>query len=191
LPGWLCRPASWLCQFDARRLPFRPGVFDAVVLTNMLLQYVWPRSARVETAREVRRVLAPGGFACFHISIWPLAEDLLGCRAPKPVRRGLRFLIGLAVLAVNLLTDLLRAVFRTRLQPGDRWTGRGVLAFFHMHSRAELAREIEEAGLVARDWFLDDPSGPIRERWNGQSALLVATPARGDAGKGSPPDGKA
>ncbi|MEK7865905.1 MAG: methyltransferase domain-containing protein, partial [Planctomycetota bacterium] len=124
--GWLCRPASWLCQFDARTLPFRPGAFDAVVLTNMLLQYVWPRAARVEAAREVRRVLAPGGFACFQISIWPLAEDLLGCRAPAPVRRGLRLLIGLTVLAVNLLTDILRAVFRTRLQPGDRWTGRGV-----------------------------------------------------------------
>ncbi|GEM_PF-738402 len=184
-----------LVRFDARRLPFRPGAFDAVVLTNMLLQYVWPRAARVEVAREARRVLAPGGLAFFHLSIWPLAEDLLGCRAPVPVRRGLRLLFGATILAVNLLTDLFRTLFRTRLEPGDRWTGRGVLAFFHMHSRAEFAREVEEAGFVARDWHLDGDPGPVRERWNGLGAVLVAARTAGQAGllagEAGVPDGKA
>lgn len=164
-----------LVRFDARRLPFRDGAFDAVLLTNMLLQYVAPRAVRVEACREVARVLAPRGFACFHISIWPLAEDLLGCRAPNVVRRALRLAISLAVLAANLVTDLLRALFRTRLEPGDRWAGRGVLAFFHQHSRSELAREVGEGGLVAREWILEEPAGPVGERLNGQSAVLVAS----------------
>ncbi len=172
---------TFLVRFDARRLPFRSGAFDGVLLTNMLLQYVWPRTSRVEAAREAARVLAPGGFACFHISIWPLAEDLLGCRAPTPVRRALRLAIGLLVLVANLLTDLFRALFRTRLEPGDRWSGHGVLAYFHMHSRAELEREIGEAGLVARGWHLEEPAGPFREHLNGQSAVVVAVRADGNA----------
>jgi len=172
-----------LARLDARRLPFREGAFDAVLLTNMLLQYVWPRAGRVAAAREAGRVLAKDGIAIFHLFLFPLAEDLLGCDAPVPVRRALRLLFGAVVLFVNLLTDILRAIFRTRLEPGDRWSGHGVLAFYHMHSRAEMEREVREAGLVPVRWVCETPpsGGPllsgIRERWNGQSAVLVASRA--------------
>ncbi len=59
--GSLLRPALLLVQGDGARSPFRDGAFD-LVMQFMCLSSVLDRSMRESIAREMWRVLKPGGF---------------------------------------------------------------------------------------------------------------------------------
>jgi ubiquinone/menaquinone biosynthesis C-methylase UbiE len=50
-----------IIQGDARHLPFRDCLFDAVVFAFAGLDYVCPEPDRFRTLREIERVLVPGG----------------------------------------------------------------------------------------------------------------------------------
>jgi SAM-dependent methyltransferase len=52
-------------QFDARCLPFEDSSFDAVVFAFNGLDYIYPETARIETQRDIARVLKPGGLFVF------------------------------------------------------------------------------------------------------------------------------
>lgn len=95
------RPYAGRVRAAAERLPFRSGAFDAVVALDLLEHLDDDRAG----ARELARVLAPGGLLCVFVpafrSLWGYNDDLSEHRR-RYRRRELEGVIASAGLDVEL-----------------------------------------------------------------------------------------
>ena len=90
----------------AERLPFAEGVFDAVIATQVLELVESPR----EVAREIARVLAPGGTACVTTPLhFPYDAAAPGNRFGEPQLREL--FSGLEIVEIRAQGGMMAAPF--------------------------------------------------------------------------------
>lgn len=78
-------PEIEFCKMDITNVSFRSKTFDYAIFSWFGLDYILPKSERVEALREIHRILKPSGIVVFstHNSWHPLVprspRDLLSC----------------------------------------------------------------------------------------------------------------
>lgn len=125
-------PLVWMP--NPLRLPLSDASFDGVIALAQLLSHIPGGKARIALLAEVRRVLAPGGFFVASVTDRQAAMDLYGGRED----------------AGDTLSSLAQ---EAGWEEGDLWVWQPSAArletplFFHLHTRQEIEKELQAAGL--------------------------------------------
>ena len=140
-------PIAWVWMPDPLRIPLPDRSFVLVTAFAQLLSHIPGRAERVALLREVTRVLRPGGIFAASYADRAGAADLLAGEGDAEPDEG----------ADDPLTALEREAGWEEgdilvWHPSDAELDEPL--FFHLHTRAALAGELEEAGLTDVDFRL-------------------------------------
>jgi glycine/sarcosine N-methyltransferase len=145
---------------DMRAMPFPDGAFDAVVCADNAVAHLLDARSLVLALGQMRRVLRPGGLVVVTVRDY----DALRAERPavlpthlSPSPEGLVVTVPLLEWADDGETYLLRQL-QLQEAPGAGWRTVERRVRCRAHSRAELRRAAEAAGLVHVRCVLPDQS---------------------------------
>ncbi len=148
-------PITWVWMEDPLRLPLPDRSFSLVTAFAQLFSHIPDTTARIALLAEVHRVLKPGGFMVASFTDRSAAADLLDPDEPEPAVD--------ANDGPDAFAELERAA---GWEEGDIlvWDPSDAVLeeplFFHLHSRAEIADELRQAGLLYHEVVAADSITP-------------------------------